>query len=168
MHFLPRCASLVLAILTFAACERKTVVVIEQPATPAPEPIARTTTAETIRLATAVDAFEREATSANAAAVNTALAKLDGEIAELQQRVATGNGHAREEAAAKLRNLQEYRAAELARFAAAQLRTNAGAEKVENPARGTGDKLENEARKAGDAVEDAARKTGNALEDLVR
>ncbi len=162
-----------LSIFAFAAafstlgCERKTVVVQVAPATPVAEPVAMTKTLETSRLGAAVDSYERNPGAANHAAVMMALADLDGEIAELEALVAKRSGGEREEAAVKLKNLQTYRAAEVARFTVAKARAplatpasrdgRTGAEKVEDTVRGAGNSIEDAARKTGDAIKDAVR-----------
>ena len=131
------------------------------------EPVARTKTLETSRLGAAVNSYEREPTSANHADVKKALADLDGEIAELEALVARRSGGEREEAAVKLRNLQTYRAGEVARFAAAQAKTPLTAP-LSPDVRTGADKAEDAARRAGDSVENAARKTGDAIKDALR
>ena len=102
--------------LTFAACERKTATVeltlpVEPTVQPA-EPVAKTSTFETSRLGDAIDTFEKVPTVENQSSVKLAFAKLDGEIAEMQDRVVKTNGQDRAEASAKLNNLQTYRDAE--------------------------------------------------------
>jgi hypothetical protein len=155
------------SLLGFTACDRQVVVVEKAPATPLPEPVAQTKTLETARLGGAVDAYEREPSAANGAAVKTALAKLDGEIAELEEYVTKHDGDARAKAEAKLKNLQSYRAAETLRFTAARAK---GAVRDREPgdARSGADKVEDSARKVGDSIGNAARKTGDAIKDAVR
>lgn len=162
-------ALLIIFLGSFATlgCERKTVVIELPPATPIPEPVARTKTRETSRLGAAVDAYERQSTAGNLADVKKALADLDGEIAELEGLVAKRSGGEREEAAVKLRNLQAYRAAEITRLNAAQVKApltpppsadgRSGAEKVEDTAKRVGNSIEDAARRTGDAIKDAAR-----------
>ena len=155
------------ALLCTLGCERKSDVVELPPATPAADPVARTKTIETSRLGAAVDSYEREPSPTNHAEVKKALADLDGEIAELEALVAKRSGGEREDAAIKLKNLQIYRAGEVARFTAAQ---------AEPPLPGTtprggrtgAEKAEEATRRVGNAVEDAARKTGDAIKDAVR
>ena len=116
-------ASIVWA-LTFTACERKSTAVetalpvdlIAQPA----EPVAKTKTFETARLATAIDRFEQAPTVENQSSTKLAFSDLNGEIAELEDRVVKTSGSDRADAASKLNNLQRYRDAELIRFAKAQ------------------------------------------------
>jgi hypothetical protein len=156
------------AALTVVGCERKTVVVEAVPATPVEAPEAKTKTLETSRLGSSIDAYERNPTAENNAAVKKAIAELDGEIAELDELVAKRTGESREEAAVKAKNLKSYRAGEVARFTAAQAKSpltapasaaegRTGVEKVENGARRVGESLENAAKTTGDAVKDAVR-----------
>lgn len=152
--------------LAIAGCERKTVVVEVAPATPTADPVARTKTLETSRLGAAVDAFERQPGAENHASVKLALAELDGEIAELEALVAQRTGGEREEAAVKLRNLQTYRAAELARFTVAQ--AAAPLAPASRDGRTGVEKVEDTAKRVGNSVEDAARKTGDAIKDAAR
>jgi hypothetical protein len=155
------------SVLGFAACDRQIVVVEKAPATPLPEPVARTKTLETSRLGSAVDDFEREPSAARRATVKKAFAELDGEIAELQEYIAKHGGEERAKAAAKLQNLQSYRAAESARFTAAEAKGTASDREPADARSGT-EKVEDSARKAGNAIEDAAKKTGDAIKDAVR
>ncbi|MEA3208332.1 MAG: hypothetical protein QOE70_1389 [Chthoniobacter sp.] len=155
------------ALFSTLGCERKTVVVQVVPPTPMAEPVAKTKTLETSRLGAAVDSYARQSSTENHAEVKKAMADLDGEIAELEVLVAKRSGGEREEAAVKLKNLQSYRAAEMARFTAAQARAPLAA-----PASGDGrtgaEKVEDAARRVGHGVEDAARKTGDAIKDIGR
>lgn len=148
-------------------CDRKPVVIEVSSATPVADPVAKTKTLETTKLGEAVDAYERNATVENGAVVKTALAKLDGEIAELEEYVGLHTGDQRAEASAKLKNMQAYRAAESARFAAAQAKAPVS-RSVPADARTGSEKLEDSARRAGDAIEDAAKKVGDAGKDAVR
>jgi hypothetical protein len=155
------------SLISFAACERK-VIVIEKPSPePVSEPIARTKTLETSRLGAAIDDFEREPTAANKAEVNKAFAKLDGEIAELQEYIAKHDGDDRAKAAAKLENMQSYRGAETTRFASAQAKSGLG---IRGPAdaRTGAEKVEDSTKKVGNGIEDAAKKAGDAVKDAVR
>ena len=154
-------------MVVFAGCERKTVVVELTPATPVPEPVAKTKTLETARLGAAVNAYERSPSEITLADVKKALADLDGEIAELEGLVAKRSGGERDEAAAKLRNLQAYRAAETARFTAAQAAAPLGVRPA-GDARSGAQKLEDSAKRAGNTLEDAAKRTGDAIKDAVR
>ncbi len=162
-----------LSALTFATavalvgCDRKTFVVQLDPLTPLPEPIAKTKTLETSRLGTTVDAYLRAPDAENHAAVKRALADLDGEIAELEALVAKRSGGPREEAAVKLRNLQAYRTAEMARFMAGQAVAPLAAP-APTDARTGAEKVEDAAQRTGKSIENAARKTGDAIKDVVR
>lgn len=155
------------AALALLGCERKTVIVEVAPATPVAEPIAKTKTLETSRLGAAVDAYERRPSEETHADVKKALADLDGEIAELEGLVAKRTGDSHEEAAVKLRNLQTYRTAETARFAAAQAKAVVGV-RPSVDARSGADKIEDRAKRVGNSIEDAARKAGDAIKDAVR
>lgn len=167
MHLRSLFTAIVAFAVVFTGCDRKPTTVIVEPSTPIPEPVAKTRTAETSRLGGAIDRYGKEPTAGNNAAVRKALADLDGEIAELDQRVATKSGAEREEAAVKLKNLQSYRAAETLRFTKAQAVAGVGATPRTDGRTGA-EKLEDSARKAGNAVEDAAKKTGDAIKDAVR
>lgn len=167
MQFYKQSACAVVAVLCATGCERKTVVVEVAPPPPVAEPMARTKTMETSRLGAAVESYEREPTSANHAYVKKALADLDGEIAELEALVAKRGGSDREEAAVKMRNLQAYRAGEVARFTAAQAKAPLTVPASRDGRTGA-DKAEDAARRVGDSIENAARKTGDAIKDAVR
>ncbi len=155
------------AALTLIACERKVVVVEVAPATPMPEPVARTKTLETSRLGAAVDAYVQRPTEESRAEVKKALADLDGEVAELEALVAKRTGSARDEAATKLRNLQSYRTGEVARFNAAQVTAPLGVRPAGDGRTGA-EKIEDGAKRVGNSIEDAAKRTGDAIKDAVR
>jgi hypothetical protein len=157
----------VIAAVSLLGCERKTVVVEVVPATPIPEPVAKTKTLETHRLGAALDTYERQPTGENHAEVKKAFADLDGEIAELEALVAKRTGSEREEAAVKLKNLQAYRAAETARFTAAQVTAPLAARPAAD-ARSGAEKIEDGAKRVGNSIEDAAKRTGDAIKDAVR
>jgi hypothetical protein len=120
----------IVGALTFTACEFKatgteaasSVSPTAQPADPATQPaypVAKTATFETTRLGVAIDTFQKAPTVENQSSVKLAFAKLNREIAKLENRVVKTDGPDRAEAAAKLDNLQEYRDAERIRFAKA-------------------------------------------------
>jgi hypothetical protein len=188
----------ILGALSLASCERKpgtgdptlapnpnqAAGPSELPAGPVSEaPVAATKTLETVRLADAIDAFEKEPTVANHSSVKLAFAKLDGEIAELEDRVVKTSGSERAEAATKLDNLQKYRDAQLIRFPKSQDETaldgkppvfrpappqntvdsRSATQKAEDTATQVGDKLEDGARRVGEKVEDGAEKVGATL-----
>jgi hypothetical protein len=148
--------------LACISCERKTVVVVEPPAS---DPLARTKTFETAALKGAIDAYEREPSAERSADVRKRFAELDGEIAELEGRVARKDGDERAEAAQKLANLIAYRNAETARFSKAQT-TTSPAFRVDG--RSGAEKVEDAARRTGGALKDAAKEAGNAIKDAVR
>ncbi|MEP6668109.1 MAG: hypothetical protein ABJF10_03095 [Chthoniobacter sp.] len=154
------------ALVSLGACERKVAVVETVPATPIPEPVAQTKTLETTRLGAAVDDYQREPTAAHKAEVNKTLARLDEEIAELQEYVAKHDGDARAKAAAKLENMQSYRAAEALRFTAAQAGTPIEAARPADDRTGA-DKARDAAQKVGESVQEGARKAGDAIKDAV-
>jgi hypothetical protein len=170
----------ILGALTFTACERKSVT--EEPAPPVnplvqpADPVAKTTTLETGRLGVAIDTFEKAPTAENHSSVNLALAQLDGEIAELEDRVVKTDGTDRAEAAAKLDNLKSYRDAEKVRFAKVQVGTafdpnppadsRSAAQKLEDTVEKVGDKIEEGAKKVGETIEEAAKDTGEAVKDM--
>lgn len=141
------------------------------------QPVAETRTIETVRLADAIDTFEKDPSVENHSSVKLAFAKLDGEIAELEDRVVKTNGSDRAEAAAKLDNLQKYRAAQMIRFPKAQdetaLEGNPKGEirpAIQQPAdsRSATQKVEDTAVKVGDKIEDGAKQIGNTLEKAVK
>jgi hypothetical protein len=156
-----------LVVAAVAGCERKTVVVEVRPATPLAEPGARTKTFETSQLGAAIDAYERRPTEEHRADVRKAFARLDGEIAELEALAGRRTGTSRDEAAAKLRNLQTYRAAETARFTALQAKVVAGVQ-TEGDARTGAEKVEDGAKRVGRTLEDAAKRAGEAVKDVDR
>ncbi len=160
-HFLA--PAVVLGLLN-AACDRKTVVVVEKP--PTTEPVAQTKTFETAALKSAINAYEQAPTAERAAEVKKAFAELDGEIAELQGDVAKKSGADQAEAAQKLANLSAYRDAEAKRFEKAG-GPNSTKVIVIDPRPGV-EKVEDAARKTGEALKDAARETRDAIRDAVR
>jgi hypothetical protein len=115
----------------------------------------------------AIDAYERTPTEEHRADVRKAFAELDGEIAELEGLVAQRTGTPRDEAATKLRNLETYRAAETARFSAAQAAALAGV-RVEGDARTGAEKAEDGAKRVGRIIEDAAKRAAEAVKDVGR
>jgi hypothetical protein len=151
-------------VLSFAACEKRTVVVVE-PSAPQAEPVSKTRTFETAALKSAINSYEQAPSPARAADVRKAFAELDGEIAELEADVAKKTGQDRAEAAQKLANLTGYREAERARFAKLEATTPAD---TGVDARSAAQKAEDAARKTGTAVKDAAKDVGQALKDITR
>ncbi len=128
------------------------------------DPVAKTKTFETARLGEAIDNYERTPSEQNKAAVSTAFAELDGEIAELETLVAKREGTDRAEPAAKLKDLQAYRTKESARFVVAQGKAAVTSPEVKNAA----DTVEDAAKRVGNSIENAARKTGEAIKDTVQ
>jgi len=163
-HLVP---ALALSILfSGASCERKVVVVEVPAATPIPEPVSRTKTLETGRLGSAIDEYERQPTAVHSAEVDKAFADLDGELAELREYIAKHDGEEQAKAAAKLANMQNYRAEEKVRFTAAQAKGSVG---IREPDARTGaEKVGDSARKVGNGIEDAAKKAGDAIKDIGR
>ena len=149
-------------LLAFAACEKRTVVVVEKPTG---DPVAQTATIETSALKSAIDAYAQSPTAERAADARKAFADLDGEIAELQGHVAKKSGSEQAEAAQKLANLSAYRESEAKRF------EKAGGPNtrviVVDPRPGV-EKVEDAARRTGEALKDAAKETGDAIRDAVR
>lgn len=172
-------ATSMLVVFTFAACERKPMSEEQMPSVnlnPQPaEPVAKTKTFETSRLAEAINTYEKSPTPENHSSVKSAFSKLDGEIAELKDRAVKTDGFDRAEAAAKQSNLQNYRDSEMIRFMKAQEAAALGvnppadsrsaAQKVESTAEKVGDKIVEGAKKVGNTVEKAAKNTGDAIKD---
>lgn len=174
----------ILGALSFSACERKTATVeMVLPVNPSPqvrpvEPVAITKTIETTNLGEAIDAFEKVPTVENQSSVKLAFSKLDGEIAELQDRVVKTNSYDRAEASVKLGNLQKYRDIEAIRFAKDQdglaldanppVDSRSAAQKAGDTATMVGEKVEDGARKVGRTLENAAHNTGEAIKDATR
>ena len=104
-----------------------------------------------------------------------AFAELDGEIAELNDRVVKTNGTARAEAAAKSANLRKYRDAEMIRFTKAQAFTaldvnppadsRSGTQKMKDTAAKVGENIEDGTKKVGRTIEKGAKNTGEAIKD---
>jgi Skp family chaperone for outer membrane proteins len=152
MRTLPSLA-LCAGISLFAACEKKPQVV--------EKPTPSLANVETARLGVAIDAYVASPTDSQAASVEKAFAELDGEIAELDQRVTKTSGADREEAQTKSTQLHTYRDKEMARYteAKARAKTQATGAKVETAV----DKIEDVAKEAGNAVKEAADKTKEKL-----
>ena len=167
-HLFPSLVVAAVAI-TLIGCDRKPDVIVVE-STPAADPVAQTKTLETARLGGAVNAYERTPSAENLADVKEALADLDGEIAELEGHVANRTGSEREEASAKLKNLQAYRTAETTRFAAAQAKAGPGVPPSvpSVDARSAAEKVEDAAKRVGNTIENAAKETGDAIKDAVR
>lgn len=136
-------------VLFLSACEKKPQVV--------EKPTSATSTFETARLGTAIDAYIASPGETTAANVQKAFAEIDGEIAELDQRVATGTAGESAEAKVKADNLRAYRDKEKLRYTEAQARakTNAAAEKSESTAEKVGDGVKDAAEAVKDGVNNA-------------
>lgn len=175
-------ATSILGAFALTACERKQATEnMSPPINPTMQsasPVAQTSTFETSRLGLAIDTFEKAPTVENQSTVKLAFAKLDGEIAELQDRAVKTGGSDHAEALAKSRSLQVYRDAEMLRFTKDQDRlaldanppvdSRTGAQKVKDAAVNVGDKVEDGAQKVGRTLDKAARKTGDAIEDVTQ
>jgi hypothetical protein len=159
---------LALSVATFGStgCNREpSVIVVEAPPTPMPEP--RTKTLETRVLGTELDAFERNPSLMQRARVDKAFAELDGEIAELVGQVERKTGDERREAERKLADLHEYRNGEHVRYLRAQstVRLEEKREAVVPPPSETGERVERGAEKLGEKIDSAARKVEDGLKD---
>jgi len=154
--------------LIFTACERRTTAgeptPAQTPATQPAEPIAKTSTFETARLGTAINKFTKSPTAENQSSVQLAFAELNGEIAELEDRVVKTTGADRAEAAAKAGNLRKYRDSELIRFTEAQA---FAAPEMSPPAdsRSGTQKMKDTASKVGKTIEKGAENTGDAIKN---
>ncbi len=160
-------ALLAIGLVSFA-CEKKVEVIV-----PSPTPIditrtpdSATNTLETKKLGVAIDLYVSTPSAENAANVKGAFADLDGEIAELEARVAKTGGSDRAEAQAKLTNMQTYRAKETARYTVAAatapmsntvepVDTRTGAEKVEHTLDKVGNSIKRGTENVGDKIKDA-------------
>lgn len=156
------------ATLALSACERpaSTVDTATPPLVAETAPTPRTKTFETSRVGSAIDLYDREPTPVNHAAVKKAFSELDVEIAELQERTVKTTGTDRDEAAAKLANLQRYRSEETVRFAKAEAAHAVGVTPTVDDRSGA-QKVEDGAKRVGESIEDAAKKTGEAIKDAV-
>jgi hypothetical protein len=170
--------------VSIAGCGRETSVVvvprssIEEPVAVDPDP--KTRTRETHKLGQAIDQYAAHPSAEGGAEVRKRFASLDGEVAELELFVAKSKGAEREEATAKLHNLQSYRASEAIRFtnltgpsslpasSETQVPARTGVEKVEQKARDIGDTLEAGAKKAGETIKEAAERTKEAVKETVQ
>lgn len=144
-------------VLFLSACEKKPQVV--------EKPTPTTTNFETSRLGVAIDGYIANPTEAHAADVQMAVAEIDGEIAELDQRAAAVTGAERIEAQVKADNLRAYRDKEKLRYTEAQARakTNAAAEKTESTAEKVGDGVKD----AADTVKDGVDKAVDAVKETL-
>lgn len=137
-------------VLFLSACEEKKPQVVEKP-TPA------TSNFETARLGTAIDAYIASPGETTAANVRKGFAEIDGEIAELDQRITSATGADLTEAQTKAGNLRAYRDKEKLRYTEAQARakTNAAAASTESTAEKVGDGVKDAAEAVKDGVNNA-------------
>jgi hypothetical protein len=169
--------TLVTFSLLATGCEEKTTSIVIPMPTPILEiaPKTATNTLETKRLGKAIDLYIATPSGENNAAIKKAFAELDGEIAELEIRVARITGEDRSEAQGKLINLQAYRAAEATRYQAAQIGattvtqtpvdTRSGAEKVENGIKNVAEGTKDTAGKISDTIRKGAENIGEKIKD---
>jgi hypothetical protein len=143
MKVISSCILATTMVFVLPACEEKKPQTVEKP-TPS------LSNRETERLGAAVDAYLADPTEARASDVERALAELDGEIAELDERVEKSSGGHREEAQRKAVPLRAYRDREKARFTEARLRA-----KTQEEVSTVGSRIEAAAEKVGDGVKDA-------------
>lgn len=143
------------ALALFSACEEKK--------GPVEKPVADTENMETMRLGSTVDAYVANPTAENAADVDRAMAALDSEIAELDQKAPRMSGNEAAEARAKAANLREYKAKEQARFI--QAKANAGVQESTRSGERVGERIENAAERTGEAVKDAAQSVKESAQD---
>ena len=158
MKSLPVLLSAAAVSMFFFACEEK-----KPQVTANSTPI--TTNLETTRLGLLVDAYSNTPNATNAASVDEALAAIEGEIAELDQRVATVSGEERTEAKIKADNLRAYRDQERMRYTEAKAR--AKGEVIKEEAKNLGDEVEQGARRAGEGIKDAAETVREGVENTV-
>ncbi len=153
---------LTVGLLAFG-CEKKPTVDLTV------KPTTATKTFETSRLGNAIDRYVSSHSAVDAADANKAFAELDGEIAELQERVAKTDGDDRAEAAGKLANLQSYRTKEQVRFSAAKatapMSTSTPETDVRSGAEKVGDSLNRAASNVGDAAKDLGHSIGQGIEN---
>lgn len=157
MKTLPLLTAAGLALTVLTACEKKPQVV--------EKPVPATTNIETTRLATAIDTYVATPNETQATDVERAFTELDGEIAELNQRVAQTTGTDRTEAQTKADNLRTYRDKEYLRYTEAKLRAKTNAAKSDTTS--AGEKIGEGVEKAADKVGDAVKDAGNAIKKAV-
>lgn len=152
-------ASLTLASFGLSACDRRGggAVVDSNGET-------RAKTLEVMALEGALDTYDAARTDANEAAVKKAFAELDGEIADIDARIAKTDGLKREEATQQATDLRIYRTRQQARYA--KLKAGAVIEDLKPEARAAGEKLRETAQDIGDSVSKAGRKIGDELKEL--
>lgn len=161
-------APLVLSLGLFTVgCDKRPSPEVPVVATPIAVPVAKTKTLETLELALVVKDYERDRTPVNAARVKKAIAELQGEIAELDQRAAEVTGTDHDEAVAKRKNLNEYLSAQTLRFKAAEAGAAIGTAPAVDSRTGA-EKVEDSAKRVGVEIKDAAEKTADAIKDAVK
>jgi hypothetical protein len=171
--------ALALTALAFTACERKSAnrepTLPVNPTAELAMPVVQVTTFETVRLAATIDMYEKNPTMDNHSSVNLAFAKLDGEIAELQDRVVRATGSDRTEPTAKLNNLQRYRDSEMIRFTKAQdavalnanppVDSRSATQKMDDAAAIVEEKVVDGSKRVGRTLAKSARNTGDAIKE---
>ncbi len=162
----------VASALTFTGCEKKPTA--EAPATATEAPVAKTKTFETVHVSAAIDAYISAPSDDKAAAVDRALAELEGEIAELRQQIAKASGDEHVEVGTKIQNLSEFHTKEKARYTTAKAGAAVGAVKeeaekaadaVKDGADDAADDAKDATEDAKEAIKDAAHKTGDAVKE---
>jgi hypothetical protein len=111
-------------------------------------------TFETIGVREAIDEYRQNPTAENRLEVDKAFEKLDKEIAELENSVATTSGDEKAEAQRKLDDLRSFKNEQRVRYTG---------EQAETALEKTGETLEKAAERTGETVEKAAEKTGETL-----
>jgi len=144
-------------VVLLSACEKKAEV------TPAPQ--AATSTFETARLSSAIDAYAAKSDDASAANVDKAFAELDGEITEFSKRVASASGAEQTEEQIKLTTLKEFRNKEMMRYTEAQAKATTGA--LKDGAEDVGDTLKEAGQDAGEGIKEAAEAVKDGVENAV-
>lgn len=144
-------------IVGLSACEKKPQVV--------EKPVAETQNFETGKLGTTIDAYISSPTATNAAAVERAFADLDGEIAELDQRLAQNPGSDTAETQRKAGELRTYRDKEKLRYTEALARAKAA--QARESAQGANESVKDAAEKVGEGVKDAAESVKDGVENAV-
>ncbi len=164
----------VASALAFTGCEKKPTVENAAPGAVTEAPVAKTKTFETIHVSAAIDAYVNAPSDDKAAAVDRALAELEGEIAELRERIAKASGDEHVEVGTKIQNLTEFHTKEKARYTAAKVGAAVGAVKedadkaadtVKDGAADAADDAKDAAHDAKEAIKDAAHKTGDAVKE---
>ncbi len=172
-------ATSVFGALALTACERKSAnsepTLPVNPTAELAMPVVETTTFETVRLGAAIDMYEKNPVIDNRSSVNLAFAKLDGEIAELQDRVVKAIGNDSAEPTAKLNNLQRFRDSEMIRFTNAQdavalnvnppVDSRSATQKMDDAAAIVEEKVVDGTKKVGRTLGKAARNTGDAIKE---